>query len=190
MGFSDLEKAPALLAVSADPLAVEIQRTTSDGSAFELDSPHAGTNPFYDQAALQFSNRTDDDDDGSSQRSTGVDLFAEADELDVQSVEIIEDIEEVPSGACDAIARPDQDNIELAAASISHHPIESRPLGLSPGNPIGKFLDDLIATLISHLPEIEKLGFRVLIDCRHPHIDSSALHARLLFFFGAGCLLT
>lgn len=94
------------------------------------------------------------------------------------------------SRACDAIARPDQDNIELTPTSIPHHLIKSRPLGLGAGDPIGILVHDLIATLSSHLPEIEKLRLRVLIDGGHPHIDCSALHARLLFFFGAGCLLT
>ena len=121
MGFGDLAKTPALLAVSMDLLAVEFQRTTSDGAAFELSSPHTGTDSLDDQAAFEFSDRSDDDDDGSTQRSAGVDLLSEADELDVQPVQIVQDIEEVPSGACDAIARPDQDNIELAAASIPHH---------------------------------------------------------------------
>jgi hypothetical protein len=50
-----------------------------------------------------------------------VSMFAEGNELDVQPIEIIQDVEEVPSGACDPIARPDKDNIELAAASVPHH---------------------------------------------------------------------
>ena len=86
MGFGDLAKTPALLPVSKDLLAVEFQWTASDGSAFELGSPHTGTNPLDDQAAFEFSDRSDDDDDSSSQRSAGIDLLAETDELDVQPV--------------------------------------------------------------------------------------------------------
>src|SRR4051794_29639147 len=166
MSFGDLAKTPAQLPVSMDLFAVEFQRTTSDGSAFELSSPHAGTDSFDDQAAFQFSDRSDDNHDGTPQRSSGVNLFSEADELDVQPIEIIQHIEEVTSGACDAIARPDQDNIELAAASVPHHLIEPWPLCLGPGDPIGVLVHDLIATLGSHLPEIEKLRLRVLVDCR------------------------
>jgi len=154
MCFGDLAKALALLPISMDPIVVEFQRTTSDRTAFELGPPHAGTNPLYDQAAFQFSDRSDDNYDGPSQRTAGIDLLPEADELDVQSVQIIQNIEEVPSGACDPIACPDQDNIELAAASIPHHLIKSRPLGLCPGDPIGVLVHDLIATLGSHLLQI------------------------------------
>ena len=67
----------------------------------------------------------------------------------------------------------------------AHHLIESRPLGLSAGDPVGILVHDLIATLSSHLPQIEQLRLRMLIDGRYPHIESGALHARLLFFFGA-----
>src|SRR4051812_25707843 len=97
-------------------------------TAFELGTPHSGTNPLDDQVAFQFGDRSDDHYDGSTQRTAGVDLLAEADELDVQPVQIIQHVEEVTSGACDPIARPDQDNIELAATSVPHHLIESRPL--------------------------------------------------------------
>jgi hypothetical protein len=190
MGLGDLAKTPALLPVSMDPIAVEFQWTASDGAAFELGSPHAGTNPLDDQAAFELGDRSDDNNDGPAQRSTGVDVLAEADELDIQAIQFIEDIEEVPSGACDAIARPDQDYFELAAASAAHHLIESRPLGLSAGDAIRILVHNLISALSSHLPEVEELRLRVLIDCRYSHIDSGAFHARLLFFFGAVCLLT
>ena len=116
MCFGDLAQALALLPVTLDPLAVELQRTTSDGAAFELGSPHAGTDPLDDQAAFQLSDRSDDDHDSSAQRAASVDLLSEADELDVQPVQIVKDVEEVPGGACDPVARPDQDNVELTAA--------------------------------------------------------------------------
>ena len=58
------------------------------------------------------------------------------------------------SGACDAIARPDQDNVELTATSVPPHLIKSRPLGLCPGDPISVLVHDLIATLGSHLLQI------------------------------------
>lgn len=86
MAFGYLAKALALLPVSTDCSSIQFQRTTSDVTAFELGTPHAGTHPLDDKAALQFSYRTDDDHDGSSQRSTGIDLLAETDELDVQTI--------------------------------------------------------------------------------------------------------
>jgi hypothetical protein len=84
--------------------------------------------------------------------------------------------------ACDAIARPDQDNIEPAAAGIGHHLIEPRPLGFRAADFVVVLGDDLIAPLSGHLAQVEKLSLRVLIDCRDPRINRGALHARLLFF--------
>ena len=89
MGFGYLAKTPALLSVVMDALAVQFQGMTSDVSAFELGAPHAGTHPLDDQATFQFSDRPDDDHDGPPQRSTGVDLLAEADKLDVQPIQIV-----------------------------------------------------------------------------------------------------
>ena len=115
--------------------------------------------------------------DRSSQRSASVDLLTEAKELDVQPVEIVEDIEEVASRACDAIARPDQDNVELAATSVPHHLIEPRPLGLGSADPVGIFLDDLESALCGHQAQVEQLGLRMLIEGRYPHIKRRTLHA-------------
>src|ERR1035438_4986880 len=53
-------------------------------------------------------------------------------------------------------------NIELAAAGIPHQLIESRPACLHTADPESVFLDDLIATLSSHLLEIVKM----VSECR------------------------
>ena len=45
--------------------------------------PHAGTDPLDDETALKFSDDTDDHDDRPAQRAAGVDLFPEADELNM-----------------------------------------------------------------------------------------------------------
>jgi hypothetical protein len=52
--------------------------------AFELGPPHACPHPLDDQAALQLGDSADDDDYRPAQRAAGVDLLAEADELDVE----------------------------------------------------------------------------------------------------------
>jgi hypothetical protein len=54
------------------------------------------------------------------------------------------------------IACPNQDNIELAAASIAHHLVKSRPLGLCPGDPIRILVHDLIATLDDHCTDTRR----------------------------------
>ena len=56
---------------------------------FELCAPHAGTHPLDDQVALEFSDRPDDDHNGPAQGPSGVDLFTEADELDIEPVQLV-----------------------------------------------------------------------------------------------------
>jgi len=81
MRLCDLSQALSTIAVPQDGRTIEFERLASDVTGFELGSPHAGTNPLDDQAALQFSDRSDDNDDGPPQRSASVGLLAEADEL-------------------------------------------------------------------------------------------------------------
>ncbi len=83
MCLCDLSEALSAIAVPQDSGTVECKRLSPDVTAFRLGSPHASTNPLDDQAALQFSDRSDDNNDSSPQRSASVDLLAEADELDV-----------------------------------------------------------------------------------------------------------
>src|SRR3954453_5262515 len=113
MRLGDLSEALSSIAVPHASGRVKCKRRSAGVTPFELGTPHSGTNPLDDQVAFQFGDGADDNHDRSSQRSASVDLLAEADELDVQPVEIIQHIEEVPGRACDAIACPDQDNIEL-----------------------------------------------------------------------------
>jgi len=150
----DLAEAPAVLAIPNDSRAIQIERWTADVLAFEPGASHAGADSLNDQAALELCDRADDDDDGPTQRTTGVDLLAEADELDVEPVELIQHFQEVTSRPSDAITRPDQDGIEPAAAGIGHHLIETRPPGFGAADPVCVFVNDGIATLNSHRPEV------------------------------------
>ena len=166
----DLTDALALAAIALDGGVVELQRLASDVLALKPGAPHAGAHPFDDQVAFQFCDGADDDHDSPAQRAGGVDIFPEADELDLEPVEIVENIEEVLHRPGDPIRRPDQDNIEPAAAGIGHHLIEPRPPGLRTADPVGVLVDDFVATLAGHLAEIVQLGFGMLIDRRYPHI--------------------
>jgi len=93
----DLADALALAAVILDGSIVEFQRSTADTLAFETGAPHAGAHPLDDQASFEFSDRADDDNDGPAQRAAGVDIFSERDELYLQSVQIVENREEMAS---------------------------------------------------------------------------------------------
>jgi hypothetical protein len=71
-----------------DGFTIEIKRLAADVLALEPGAPHAGAHSLDDQAALEFGDSADDDNNGTAQRAAGVDLLAEADELDVQPVQI------------------------------------------------------------------------------------------------------
>src|SRR4051794_10767044 len=103
MATCDLAETLATAAIAADCSTVEIQRFPSDVPAFELGPPHSGPDPLDDEVAFEFSDGTDDHNDGPSQRAGSVDLFTERDELDVKPVQFVEDFEEVFDRPCDAI---------------------------------------------------------------------------------------
>ena len=103
-----------------------------DGRCVDLQAgaPHAGAHSFDDQATFEFRDGPDDNYDGPAQGVGGVDIFAEADVLDLETVELVQDFKEVFDRPGDPVGGPDQDNFELAAAGIDHHLIEPRPFGL------------------------------------------------------------
>jgi hypothetical protein len=167
MTARDLPQALAVASIAEDGIAIEFERLPSDVPALELGSPHAGSHTLDDQVAFEFRDRSDDDDDGPAQRAGRVDRLAEADELDVEAVELIEHFEQMSGRARDPIASPDQDDIEPAAAGIPHQISEPWPARLHAADLVHIFLDDLIAALSSHLAQIVELRLGVLIDRTH-----------------------
>ena len=170
MALCQLAEALTTLPIPEDRGTVEIERLASDMLAFELGPPHAGPDPFDDEAPLQLGDHPDDYDDRPAQRTAGVDLFTEADELYVQSVQLIQDFEEVLSGPGDPVASPDQDDVEPASACIPHQAIETGPARFRTGDTVRELVYDLIAALLGHLAEIKELGFWVLIEGGDSHI--------------------
>jgi hypothetical protein len=152
MSFSDLPDAIPHASFAKDGFAIDIYGVASDVAALQLGSSHSGSDSFDDQAAFEFCDSSDDDDDGPAQGTGCVDRLSERDELDVEAGELVQDFEEVPSGARNAIARPDQDNVEAATAGIAHQITESRPAWFHATNPVDILGDDLDATLLGHLP--------------------------------------
>jgi hypothetical protein len=89
-----LSKALALASVTFDSSVVQFERSAADVAAFEPGTPHAGAHPLDDQAALEFCDGAHDDD-GSTQRASGVDALLERDELDVEPAQFVEHCEEM-----------------------------------------------------------------------------------------------
>ena len=176
MALRQLAETLSPLPVSQDGIAVESEWLPSDMPAFEPGAAHPGADSLDDQVALKLGDGPDDDNDRSSERSSRVDLLTEADELYVEPVEFVQHIEEVPYGPGDPVRSPDQDDLEEAAAGIAHHGVESGTLSLGSTDPVRILLDDLIATLLSHLAEVVELGLGVLIEGRDSHIEGGAFH--------------
>src|SRR5271163_2678317 len=178
IALGQLTQTLALLAIPPDSSTIEFEGLAPDVAALELCSAHAGAHPLDDQVALEFRDRTDDDHDRPAQGAAGVDLFAEAEELDVEPVQLIKYLEEVLHGPGNTIRSPDQDGLEAAAAGIAHHGIKTRPPGFGAADRVGILLDDLVAALLSHLAEVVELSLGVLVQGRHTHVQCGALHKR------------
>lgn len=91
-GAGQLAETLAALAIPEDGGAIEVERRPSDTLALEPGAAHAGAHSLDDQVAFQFSDRADNDDDGAAQRAASVDLFAERHELDVETVQLVENL--------------------------------------------------------------------------------------------------
>ena len=120
--------------------------------------------PINNKVTFQLGDRADDHHDGAAQRSAGVEVLPEADVLDVQPVQLVQHFQEVRT---DLASRSDAQTIttsNAAAASIGHELIEPGTLGLGAADLVGVFLDDLVAALLGHLPQVIQLGLRMLVD--------------------------
>jgi hypothetical protein len=185
MAPGDLSDALALAAVLLDGGTVQYQRLAADVLPFETSAPHAGADPLDDQAALEFGDGADDHDKSAAQRAAGVEIFPEADVLNPDPIQLVQDIKEMLHRSGDSVRSPDQNHIEPAAAGVGHHLVKAGPFGLRTADLVGVLGYDLEAALAGHLPEVIQLRLRMLIDSAHPHIEPGALHARLLFGLGA-----
>jgi hypothetical protein len=95
VSLGELSETASALTVAEHGITIELEWTSSDVAAFKTRPAHTGADPLDDQAPFEFGDGADDDDQGSAQGTAGVDLLAEADELDVDAVQLIEDLEEM-----------------------------------------------------------------------------------------------
>jgi hypothetical protein len=163
MSVGDLAETESASSISKDCLAIDVEWSAPDTPAFELRSPHAGTNTLDNKVTFELGDGSDDDHHRSAQWSTGVDVLAEADELDVEMGQLVEHFQEVPRRTGDTIEGPDQHDVEVTAAGIGEQPIETWTLRLGATDLVGIFLNDLEATLCGHRAQIMGLGLGMLI---------------------------
>jgi hypothetical protein len=150
-------------------------------ATFEAGAPHAGADPLDDQVAFELGDGPDDDYDRPAQWAVRVDLFAEADELDAEPVQLVEHFEEMLHRAGDPVRGPDQDHAETAAASVAHQLVKAGTARPGAGDAVGVLLDDFEAALGGHLAQVVQLCLGVLIDARDPHVQSGTFHLRRSF---------
>jgi hypothetical protein len=93
--FGDLTDTLALASIPLDCWIIQYKWIAADVLAFEAGASHAGAHPLDDQVALKLSDGADDDDDSPAERAGGIDVFSEADVLDVEPAELVKYIEEV-----------------------------------------------------------------------------------------------
>ena len=176
MRLGDLTQALAPSALLENSNPIDIEWPPADMPAFQPGAAHACPHPLDDEIPFEFCDGADDDHDGSPERAAGIEVLAEADELDVEMVEFVEHFEEVAHGPGDPVLGPDQEHLEAAAARIPKQIIETRPTSFSPGDPIGVLGNDLKTPLLGHRAEIIKLSLRVLIHTGYAQIKGNSFH--------------
>jgi hypothetical protein len=176
VGLRDVGQAIAAVAVPEDCNPVDLEWTSADVPALQPGATHSCPYPFDDEIALQFGDRSDDDDDGPSERAAGIEILPEANELDAEVVEFVQHFEEVPHGPGDPVRSPHQDYLEAAAAGIPKQVIETRSASLRPGDPVGVLGHDLKTSLLGHRAEIMELSLGVLIHSGYAQVKGYSFH--------------
>jgi hypothetical protein len=176
MCLGDLAETLTSVAIVEDSNAIDVEWSTADMSSFQAGATHACAHPFDDEIPLQLGDGTDDDDNGSPQRAASIQVFTEADELDVEVVELVQHFEEVADGSGNPIRSPDQHNLETTAARIPKQVIEARAPSFGSGDPIGILANDLKTSLLGHRTKIVELCFGMLVDAGYTQIKGNSLH--------------
>jgi len=84
--------------------------------------------------------------------------FAQRHELDIARIEFVDDLQEVLSGACESVARPDEQHVEAPPPSVLH-PVERGAACFRPTKPWSTYSSSF-ATLS---PLLTRQGFGALL---------------------------
>ena len=131
MGLGDLCQVLTAIALLENSSPVDIEWPATDMPALQPCAGHSYPHPFDDEIPFEFCDGADDDHDGPSERAAGIKILAEADELDVEMVDLIQHFEEVADGPGDPVRGPDQEHLEAAASRIPKQIVWSDPACLS-----------------------------------------------------------
>src|SRR5258707_10733167 len=176
MRLGDLTQALAPSALLENSNPIDFEWPPADMPSLQPCAAHSCPHPFDDEIPFEFCDGADDDHDGPPERAACIKILAEADELDVEMIEFVEHLEEVPDGSGDPVRGPDQEHLEAAAARIPKQIIETRSTSFSPGDPIGVLGNDLKTPLLGHRAEIVELCLRVLVHTGYAQIKCNSFH--------------
>src|ERR1035437_5128284 len=87
VGLRELAKALSLSSIPLDTDAIEVEWFAADMPALKLGATHASAHPLNNETAFQLRDASDDDHDRPTQRTSGIDLLAETDELDIEMIQ-------------------------------------------------------------------------------------------------------
>jgi hypothetical protein len=96
VGGRQVAEGLAVLPITEQRNAIDLQWSPADLLTFEAGTPHPGAHSFYNKVAFEFGDGADNDDHGPAKGYTGVNVLSEADELYIFVVEFVEHFEEVP----------------------------------------------------------------------------------------------
>jgi hypothetical protein len=150
-------------AVSNDFCTVNVERRTTNSSAFQFRSTHSSPDALDNERALQLGNRTDNHDYRTAQRASRVDIFAQADELDVEVAQFVEHFQEMADTPCHSIESSNEHDIEAMPPSIHQQLIEARSFRSGTGNNACVFVRNFVSALLCHFAEVVKLRLRMLV---------------------------
>jgi len=176
MCFGDLAQALASSALLENSNTIDIEWPPADMPSLEPGAAHSCPHPFDDEIPFELCDGPDDDHDGPPERAAGIEVLAEADELDVEMIEFVEHLEEVAHGPGDPVRGPDQEHLEAASARVSKQIVKTRSASFRPGNSIGVLSNDLKTPLPGHRAEIIELSLRMLIDTGYAQIQGNSFH--------------
>ena len=108
MRLGDLAQALAPSTLLENSNAIDLEWPPADMPAFQPCAAHSCPRPFDDEIPFEFCDGVDDDHDGLAEWAACIKILAEADELDVEMVELVEHFEEVAHGSGDPVRGPDQ----------------------------------------------------------------------------------
>ena len=108
VGLGDLSQALTAGTVLEDSDPVDLEWPPADMSSLQPGAAHTCPNPFDDEIPFEFCDGADDDHDGPPERAAGIEVLAEADELDIGMIKFVEHFEEVAHGPGDPVRGPDQ----------------------------------------------------------------------------------